>query len=69
MYIWDEYYDKKAREVFYSKAPRLHYKKLHFKYMINNRSWFVLGLNHAAILGWELLSIYIPILKKNILIL
>ena len=64
MYIWDEYYDKKAREVFYSKAPRLHYKKLHFKYMINNRSWFVLGLNHAAIWGGTTINLHTNTEKK-----
>lgn len=50
-YLWDDYYWQEAKEVYYSKEPRLHYKKLNFKYKLNQLTSIELGLNHAAIWG------------------
>jgi len=56
-YLWDDYYWQEAKEVYYSKEPRLHYKKLQFKIKIAESTDFELGLNHAAIWGGTVVNI------------
>jgi hypothetical protein len=55
-YLWDDYYWQEAKEVYYSKEPRLHYKKLNFKYKLNHLSSIELGLNHAAMWGGTVIN-------------
>ena len=56
-YLWDDYYWQEAKEVYYSKEPRLHSKKLQFKIKIAESTDFELGLNHAAIWGGTVVNI------------
>ena len=56
-YLWDDFYWQEAKEIYYSKEPRLHYKKVNFKYEINELTNFQLGLNHAAIWGGTVVNV------------
>ncbi len=63
-YLWDDFYWQEAKEIYYSKEPRLHYKKLNFKYQINELTNFQLSLNHAAIWGGTVINETNNVIKK-----
>ena len=56
-YLWDDYYWQEAKEVYYSKEPRLHSKSLQFKIKLAESIDFELGLNHAAIWGGTVVNV------------